>query len=94
MSFEEKTNGAAEDAANWSRESVELNLTTMRQMVDRAASSSYTSDQFVQDAAKLMIGAQRDMARMMDLWGQFATALQQVNLEEPNAESPSAEDSK
>jgi hypothetical protein len=76
MDFESKTQKPYDEAILWSKESVELNLGTMRKMVDQAASATpYAADAFVSDAAKLMLGAQRDVARMMSLWGAFATAL-------------------
>jgi hypothetical protein len=84
MTFKGETSGAQADALKWAEESVELNLSTMREMVSKVAGEEqdpYDAQQFVTDATKLMLGAQRDMARMMNLWGQFATALAKVELE-------------
>lgn len=84
MTFKGDTSSAQADALEWAKESVELNLSTMREMVSKVAGEeqgTYDAQQFVSDTTKLMLGAQRDVARMMNLWGQFATALAKVKLE-------------
>ena len=82
MSYTANTGDAYEEALEWAEESVSTNLSAFQSIVDNAAqdSANFNANQFVDDATTLMVGVQRDAARIVAIWGKFATELIKVEV--------------